>query len=178
MLWGGTWSDGKLVTRIGKNSFCVTTVLKTLVHFGAPKNILVHGKPHLGTDRLVPLLRNFRQYLRELGVVVKFGTRVDDLLVEGAHVVGIGVSDSLGNVESTSLELGYDAVVLAVGHSARDTYQMLLSHNVDMVQKDFAVGLRVEHPQELINSIQVRNIGVFFGHTASLRNDKTSLLLV
>ncbi|XP_027176505.1 uncharacterized protein LOC113775716 [Coffea eugenioides] len=150
----GTWSDGKLVTRIGKNSYSVTTVLKTLIHFGAPKNILVHGKPHLGTDRLVPLLRNFRQYLQELGVIVKFGTRVDDLLVEGAHVVGISVSDSIGNLESTSLKLGFDAVVIAVGHSARDTYQMLLSHNVDMVQKDFAVGLRVEHPQELINSIQ------------------------
>ena len=64
---------------------------------------------------------------------------MDDLLVEGAHVVGISVSDSIGNLESTSLKLGFDAVVIAVGHSARDTYQMLLSHNVDMVQKDFAV---------------------------------------
>ncbi|KAL3535146.1 hypothetical protein ACH5RR_003607 [Cinchona calisaya] len=150
----GTWSDGKLVTRIGKNSYSIMTVLKTLVHFGAPKSILVYGKPHLGTDRLVPLLRSFRQYLQELGVNIKFGTRVNDLLVEGAHVVGVGVSDSVNNLESASLELGYDAVVLAVGHSARDTYQMLLSHNVDMVQKDFAVGLRIEHPQELINGIQ------------------------
>ncbi|XP_011083935.1 uncharacterized protein LOC105166324 isoform X2 [Sesamum indicum] len=119
----GTWSDGKLVTRIGRNNSSVLTVMKTLVHFGAPCSILVDGKPHLGTDRLVPLLRNFRGYLQELGVTIRFGTRVDDLLVK-------------------------------VGHSARDTYHMLLSHNVDVVRKDFAVGLRIEHPQELINNIQ------------------------
>lgn len=71
MLWGGTWSDGKLVTRIGRNSDSVLAVMKTLVHFGAPENILIDGKPHLGTDRLVPLLRNFRQNLQDLGVSIK-----------------------------------------------------------------------------------------------------------
>ncbi|KAI3444043.1 hypothetical protein Pfo_000708 [Paulownia fortunei] len=150
----GTWSDGKLVTRIGRNNSSVLTVLKTLVHFGAPCSILVDGKPHLGTDRLIPLLRNFRRYLQELGTTIRFGTRVDDLLVKGEHVVGVQISDSRGSFESSCQKLGYDAVVLAVGHSSRDTYQMLLSHNVDVVQKDFAVGLRIEHPQELINNIQ------------------------
>ncbi|CAI9098762.1 OLC1v1035461C1 [Oldenlandia corymbosa var. corymbosa] len=150
----GTWSDGKLVTRIGKNSSSVLAVLETLVNFGAPKSILISGKPHLGTDKLVPLLRNFRNYLQELGVTIRFGTRVDDLLVEGAQVMGVRVSDSVSNPSSTGLKLPFDAVVLAVGHSARDTYQMLLCHDVEMVRKDFAVGLRVEHPQELINSIQ------------------------
>ncbi|XP_059285719.1 uncharacterized protein LOC132039199 [Lycium ferocissimum] len=151
----GTWSDGKLVTRIGRNSGSVLAVLETLVCFGAPQKILVDGKPHLGTDKLVPLLQNFRRYLEELGVAVKFGTRVDDLLVKDKHVVGVKVSDSRDNSShSMSQQLGYDAVVLAVGHSARDTYQMLLSHGVSLVEKDFAVGLRVEHPQELINSIQ------------------------
>ncbi|CAI9765760.1 unnamed protein product [Fraxinus pennsylvanica] len=150
----GTWSDGKLVTRIGKNNSSVMAVLETLVHFGAPSSILVDGKPHLGTDRLIPLLRNFRRHLQELGVTIRFGTRVDDLIVEGERVVGVKVSDSGCSSESSSQKLGYDAVFLAVGHSARDTYQMLLSHNVDVVQKDFSVGLRVEHPQELINSIQ------------------------
>ncbi|KAL3824657.1 hypothetical protein ACJIZ3_020686 [Penstemon smallii] len=150
----GTWSDGKLVTRIGRNNSSVLTVLKTLVQFGAPNSILVDGKPHLGTDRLIPLLRNFRQYLQELGVTIRFGTRVDDLLVKGEHVVGVKISDSKGNIESSCQKLEYDAVVLAVGHSARDTYQMLLSHNVDVSRKDFAVGLRIEHPQELINNIQ------------------------
>lgn len=151
MFRRGTWSDGKLVTRIGKNSSAVVAVLKTLVQFGAPDNILVYGKPHLGTDRLVPLLKNFRQYLQALGVNIMFGKRVDDLIVEGVNVVGVKVFDS---VNEASRHLDCDAVVLAVGHSARDTYEMLLSHNVNLVQKDFAVGLRIEHPQALVNSIQ------------------------
>ncbi|KAL4654421.1 hypothetical protein ACB092_01G377000 [Castanea dentata] len=150
----GTWSDGKLVTRIGRNSGSVQAVMKTLVHFGAPKNILIDGKPHLGTDRLIPLLRNFRQHLQGLGVTIKFGTRVDDLLVEDGHVVGVRVSDSRDKLQFNSQKLGYDGVVLAVGHSARDIYQMLLSHNMVLIPKDFAVGLRIEHPQELINRIQ------------------------
>ncbi|GFP94813.1 uncharacterized protein cbei_0202 [Phtheirospermum japonicum] len=154
----GTWSDGKLVTRIGRNNSSVLTVLKTLVRFGAPCSILVDGKPHLGTDRLVPLLRNFRRYLQELGVNIRFGTRVDDLLVKGERVVGVKISDSRGSSMSGCETLESDAVVLAVGHSARDTCQMLLSHNVDVVRKDFSVGLRVEHPQELINDIQKAHI--------------------
>ncbi|KAK9697443.1 hypothetical protein RND81_08G038000 [Saponaria officinalis] len=150
----GTWSDGKLVTRIGKNSDSVQAVLRTLVHFGAPNSILVDGKPHLGTDRLVPLLRSFRQHLQALGVSIKFGTRVDDILVEGSTVKGVKISDVTKTPPIHSDELRHDAVVLAVGHSARDVYQMLLSHNVHLVPKDFAVGFRIEHPQQLINSIQ------------------------
>lgn len=154
MLWRGTWSDGKLVTRIGRNSNSVLSVLKTLVNFGAPENILFDGKPHLGTDRLVPLLRNFRQHLQRLGVDIRFGTRVDDLLVENGNVVGVEVYESGSNSKFNSQKLGCDAVVLAVGHSARDIYQMLLSHNTILVPKEFSVGLRIEHPQELINGIQ------------------------
>ncbi|XP_076910870.1 uncharacterized protein LOC143568652 [Bidens hawaiensis] len=150
----GTWSDGKLVTRIGRNSGSVLSVMKTLVRFGAPESILIDGKPHLGTDRLIPLLRNFRQHLQDLGVNIRFGTRVDDLIVENGHVVGVNVSDSSGRLQFSSEKLGFDAVVLGVGHSARDVYQMLLSHNMELIPKDFAVGLRVEHPQELINIIQ------------------------
>ncbi|KAK9078843.1 hypothetical protein SSX86_002901 [Deinandra increscens subsp. villosa] len=150
----GTWSDGKLVTRIGRNSGSVLSVMKTLVRFGAPESILIDGKPHLGTDRLIPLLRNFRQHLQDLGVNIRFGTRVDDLIVENGQVVGVNVSDSSGRLQFCSEKLGFDAVVLAVGHSARDVYQMLLSHNMELIPKDFAVGLRVEHPQELINTIQ------------------------
>ncbi|KAJ4845819.1 hypothetical protein Tsubulata_008228 [Turnera subulata] len=150
----GTWSDGKLVTRIGRNSDSVLAVMNTLVHFGAPESILVDGKPHLGTDRLVPLLRNFRQHLQNIGVSIRFGTRVDDLMIENARVVGVKVSDSSGRLQLDSQKLECDAVVLAVGHSARDIYHMLLSHNIDLVPKDFAVGLRIEHPQQLIDSIQ------------------------
>lgn len=160
MLWGGTWSDGKLVTRIGRNSNSVLAVMNTLVHFGAPAKILVDGKPHLGTDRLIPLLRNFRQHLQRLGVTIKFGTRVDDLLIENARIVGVKVSDSKDNSQSDIQKLGFDAAILAVGHSARDIYQMLLSHNINLVPKDFAVGLRIEHPQELINSIQYSELAM------------------
>ncbi|CAK9170162.1 unnamed protein product [Ilex paraguariensis] len=179
----GTWSDGKLVTRIGRNSdsvladrfllasfqfYCLyglvpIQVMKTLVHFGAPENILVDGKPHLGTDRLIPLLQNFRRHLEGLGVTIRFGTRVDDLLVEDKCVVGVEVSDSEDNLKVNTQKLGYDAVVLAVGHSARDIYQMLLSHNANLVPKDFSVGLRIEHPQELINNIQVGRLLHPFG---------------
>ncbi|XP_078173443.1 FAD/NAD(P)-binding oxidoreductase family protein [Carex rostrata] len=152
----GTWSDGKLVTRIGRNSDSVQAVLRTLVQFGAPPNILVDGKPHLGTDKLVPLLRNFRHYLLDLGVDIKFNTRLDDLVVENNQVKGVVVSNSKNEPgrSSDQEKLLFDAVVLAVGHSARDVYNMLLQHNIEMVPKIFAVGLRIEHPQELINSIQ------------------------
>ncbi|KAE9462545.1 hypothetical protein C3L33_05536, partial [Rhododendron williamsianum] len=137
-----------------ESNFCFGEVMKTLVTFGAPENILFDGKPHLGTDRLVPLLRNFRQHLQRLGVDIRFGTRVDDLLVENGNVVGVEVSDSRSNLKFNSQKLGCDAAVLAVGHSARDIYQMLLSHDTILVPKEFAVGLRIEHPQELINGIQ------------------------
>ncbi|KAL5232122.1 hypothetical protein ABZP36_030898 [Zizania latifolia] len=150
----GTWSDGKLVTRIGRNTDGVQAVMKTFVHFGAPPNILVDGKPHLGTDKLIPLLWNFRHHLEELGVTIRFNTRVDDLIVEGGQVKGVIVSDSRLQLGSVNQTLSFDAVVLAVGHSARDTYSMLLRHNVAMNPKSFAVGLRIEHPQELINNIQ------------------------
>ncbi|XP_038979289.1 uncharacterized protein Cbei_0202-like, partial [Phoenix dactylifera] len=120
-------------------------VMKTLVQFGAPPNILVDGKPHLGTNRLVPLLRNFRQHLKELGVDIKFGTRLNDLIVQNKQVLGVKVCDARHGPGYDDKKLSCDAVVLAVGHSARDVYPMLLEHNV---------GLRIEHPQELINSIQ------------------------
>ncbi|XP_068462961.1 uncharacterized protein [Phaseolus vulgaris] len=151
----GTWSDGKLVTRIGRNSGSVLAIMKTLVQFGAPEQILIDGKPHLGTDKLVPLLRNFRQHLQDLGVTIKFGTRVDDLVIKDGHVLGVMVSESADKSCLTSTKMEYDAVILAVGHSARDTYEVLHAHNVELIPKDFAVGLRIEHPQELINSIQV-----------------------
>ncbi|XP_057431501.1 uncharacterized protein LOC130724315 isoform X2 [Lotus japonicus] len=150
----GTWSDGKLVTRIGRNSGSVLAVMRTLVQFGAPKQILIDGKPHLGTDRLVPLLRNFRRHLQDLDVAIKFGTRVDDLVINDGHVLGVMASESTDQSRLRSQKMEFDAVILAVGHSARDMYQTLLTHNVELVPKDFAVGFRIEHPQELINSMQ------------------------
>jgi uncharacterized FAD-dependent dehydrogenase len=93
-------------------------------------------------------------FIFRLQVNIIFNTRVDDLVVEGGQVKGVVVSDSRLQLGSPNQTLSFDAVVLAVGHSARDTYSMLLRHNVDMHPKSFAVGLRIEHPQELINDIQ------------------------
>ncbi|KAL5191406.1 Uncharacterized protein HKD37_04G010686 [Glycine soja] len=135
----GTWSDGKLVTRIGRNSGSVLAVMRTLVHFGAPKQILIDGKPHLGTDRLVPLLRNVRQHLQDLGVTIKFGTKVDDLVIKDRHVLGVMVSESADKLHLTSQKMEYDAVILAVGHSARYIYEVLLAHNVELIPKDFTL---------------------------------------
>ena len=139
----GTWSDGKLVTRIGAGE--VRTVLETLHEFGAPDRILVDAKPHLGTDKLVKLIRTFRETLEAMGVHILYGTRVDDIIVTD------GV---LGALETTAGRLDFDRAVLALGHSSRDLYTTLLARGVEIVPKPFAVGFRIEHPQALINHCQ------------------------
>lgn len=142
----GTWSDGKLTTRIGRNSDPVRAVLNTLYRFGAPESVLVSGKPHLGTDRLVRVLKAFREYLISLGCEVRFGCRVEDLVVRSGRVAGVQLAD--GSTIAAS------KVVLAPGHSARDLYRMVLRHDVSITPKAFAMGFRIEHPQQLINSLQ------------------------
>jgi uncharacterized FAD-dependent dehydrogenase len=162
----GTWSDGKLTTRIGRNSDAVRHVLETLVDFGAPSNILLEGAPHLGTDNLVRLLRNMRNHLRELGGQVLFGSKMTDLIIEGGSVVGVkyetqpsgerhkhGESSTPPVLEDRGTLLG-DAVILATGHSARDVYERLHEAGVQLEPKGFAVGFRIEHPQRIINKIQ------------------------
>lgn len=184
----GTWSDGKLTTRIGKNSEDVRQVLETLVAHGAPESILVAGKPHLGTDRLVRILKTLREKLVESGAQFYFGSTVTDVLVEDGHVQGVTVSPSApstrrrrpgatgsgeGAMEARAPHdmSGSDSglaentvmkakrVVLAVGHSARLLYDRLLGHGVHIESKPIAVGFRVEHPQELINGIQYGEFG-------------------
>ncbi len=140
----GTWSDGKLTTRIGAPQ--VRFVLETLVEMGAPSRILIDGKPHLGTDRLVALLKTMRAALIEHGAEVRFGVRVEDLAVSGGRVVGVKLSD--GEV------IDADRVVLAAGHSARALLEALAARGVAMSPKAFAVGFRVEHPQQAIDAIQ------------------------
>lgn len=142
----GTFSDGKLTTRI--NSGWHRTVLETFVECGAPERILIEAKPHLGTDILHTVLINLRQKLIKLGVQIRFNTCLESLQIEKGRVVA-GV---FGDDESPC-----DSLVLAPGHSARDTYSMLEESGVQMEAKPFAIGLRVEHPRELINKIQ-------FGH--------------
>lgn len=146
----GTWSDGKLTTRIGRNSGPVRTVLQTLVDYGAPSNILVEGAPHLGTDNLVRLLRNLRNDLVRLGGTIHFGHQVTRFLVKDGTAIGVEYT-AAGGKKGT---LYADAVIVAAGHSARDVYELLQTAGAQLEPKGFAVGYRVEHPQALINRLQ------------------------
>ena len=140
----GTYTDGKLYTRI-KHPF-LRHVLHTFVRFGARDDILVDAHPHLGTDKLVRIVRNMRHKLIELGVDYRFETRVDDLLIVNGNVAGVRINN--GD------EIGATQVVLATGHSARDTFERLQQLGIHMQAKAFAVGVRAEHPQALIDHIQ------------------------
>jgi uncharacterized FAD-dependent dehydrogenase len=165
----GTWSDGKLTTRIGRNSRRVRRVLETLVQYGAPPRILMDGAPHLGTDALVRLLRNLRADLQRMGGEIRFGCKAKDILWNDNNdgndhhkrvVKGVVYeSSSMMNPNGTSLSeeehmIECDALVFATGHSARDTYENLHSAGIPLEPKGFAVGFRVEHPQRLINEMQ------------------------
>ena len=152
----GTWSDGKLTTRIGRNAGPVRQVLETLVQYGAPPEILVEGAPHLGTDNLVRLLRRMREELVEKGVEIRFGTKVTELILEEGAVQGVAW-ESVDKENSKMAETGRlmgNAVVLATGHSSRETYEQLHASGVKLESKGFAMGFRVEHPQKLITKIQ------------------------
>lgn len=140
----GTWSDGKLTTRIGASQ--VRFVLETLVEMGAPERILLDGKPHLGTDKLIALLKKLRAAMMAQGADIRFGCRVTRLLLEGGEVRGV----VLGDGERVEAE----HVVLAAGHSSRALVGTLLSQGVAVERKAFAVGFRVEHPQQTINTMQ------------------------
>ena len=140
----GTFSDGKLTTRL--NHPWTSFVLQTLVECGAPPEILVQAKPHVGSDRLRLILINLRRRLESLGVVLRYRCRLDGLLT-----VSGGIRGALLNGGE---EILCSSLVLAPGHSARDTYEMLQRTGVRLDVKPFAVGVRVEHPSELINRIQ------------------------
>jgi uncharacterized protein len=142
----GTYSDGKLYTRSHKRGD-VRDVLELLHQHGAPADILVDARPHIGSNKLPKVITALRERLSEHGVQFRFGARV----------VGIG-RDAQGAARSVQLadgsELLGEAVVLATGHSARDVYELLDQAGVRLVSKGFALGVRIEHPQPLINAIQ------------------------
>ena len=142
----GTWSDGKLTTRIGRNSDAVRSVLSALVAFGAPPNILVDGKPHLGTDRLVRLLRSLRERLQARGCLIRWGCRVESLRVANGALAALRLADGE--------EVKCARCVLAVGHSARALYETLLDSGVAIEPQGTAVGFRVEHPQAMVDAAQ------------------------
>ena len=142
----GTFSDGKLNTLVKDSQGRNTEVLNIFVRAGAPEEILYVQKPHLGTDQLVEIVKNIRNYIEEHQGEVRFRSKVTDLLIEEGKVRGVVVN---GQEEILS-----PFVVLAVGHSARDTFSLLEKRNINMEPKAFAVGLRAEHPQTMINLYQ------------------------
>ena len=138
----GTFSDGKLNTAVKDPSGRIRFVLETFAKFGAQSDILIDNKPHIGTDVLCSVITNMRKYLEEKGCKFKFETQVSDFRIE---------NNSIYSVICNKEEIRCDAVVLAIGHSARDTFQKLYDLKVPMSSKNFAVGFRVEHPQKMIN---------------------------
>lgn len=144
----GTFSDGKLNTlvkdKFGRNRF----VLETFVKFGAPEEILYINKPHIGTDILCNVVKNMREEIIRLGGDVRFGTCLTDIIICDGKVASIEIN----NDEILSC----DTLILAPGHSSRDTFSMLEKRKVYMEAKAFAVGLRVQHPQTMINLSQYK----------------------
>jgi uncharacterized FAD-dependent dehydrogenase len=142
----GTFSDGKLTC--GKRHDKIAVVLETLHRFGAPDTILYDGKPHIGTDRLVVVLRNIRKHLLDRGAEMRYRAKVVDVLREGEG----------GPLRALLLDGGEevpcDAAIFALGHSARDTVEALLARGVAMSAKAFAMGVRIEHPQDDVDRIQ------------------------
>ncbi|MCB9586259.1 MAG: FAD-dependent oxidoreductase [Polyangiaceae bacterium] len=142
----GTYSDGKLYTRSHKRG-SVRDVLELLTLHGAPEDILTEARPHIGSNKLPRVVTRLRERLEEVGVQFRFGARVVDL-ARGPDGAVRGVRLASGE------ELSCERVVLATGHSAADVYEMLAELGVPLEPKSFAVGVRIEHPQALINRIQ------------------------
>jgi uncharacterized FAD-dependent dehydrogenase len=141
----GTYSDGKLYTRSSKRG-PVDAVLRWLVAHGANPEILVETRPHVGSNRLPNIVTALRATLAAAGIEIRFGTRVDDLVVEGNAGAGVRIADD-GDIAAS-------AIVLATGHSARDVHALGRRAGLGLEAKAFAVGVRVEHPQPLIDRAQ------------------------
>ncbi|MCL2325049.1 MAG: hypothetical protein FWC40_00895 [Proteobacteria bacterium] len=146
----GTYSDGKLMTRT--KPIYIPHILTRLIALGADPNIAYESHPHVGTDRLSPILKALRQWLTERGTRYHFSQRIESLWIEHGACKGIVVGGQ---------KLAYDAVFLCVGHSADDVFEDLHAQGVALAPKPLAIGVRIEHPQALIDAIQY---GRFAGH--------------
>ncbi|MEI8267877.1 MAG: hypothetical protein WCI59_19280 [Betaproteobacteria bacterium] len=146
----GTFSDGKLWSQISDPRHLTRKVLEEFVQAGAPEEILYVSKPHIGTFRLVSMIEKMRAQIEALGGEIRFEQQVTDLLLED-HGGAEGQLQMRGLVLASGEELRTDHVVLAVGHSARDTFAMLHGRGVAMQAKPFSVGFRIEHPQGMID---------------------------
>ncbi len=147
----GTFSDGKLTT--GTNSPYIRKILADYVRFGAPENILVEHKPHIGTDHLKTVAYRLRNEVEHLGGTYRFKTQVTDLRIENGRITGVYAGEWIDT----------DCVIFAIGHSARDTFELLWNKGFVMEQKPFSVGVRIEHRQDMINQSQY---GAFARHKA------------
>ncbi len=147
----GTFSDGKLVTQIKDRENRCRKVLEELVSAGAPEEILYLSKPHIGTDCLVKVTANLTQAILSFGGEAHFESRVGDIIVENNEIRGVELE--------TGEKIASRCVILAIGHSARDTFEMLSHKGVPLEPKPFSVGLRIEHPQKMIDKVQYGKLG-------------------
>ena len=160
----GAFSDGKLNTR-SRNLFS-ETVLKDMVEFGVDESVVTFAKPHIGTDKLVLMLRQIRAEIVRLGGKIHFSTCLEDIEIKDGRICAIKLREipAYAGMTSANTEIAEshwkpcEALVLAVGHSARDIYQLLHAREVQLESKAFAMGVRVEHPQSLINMRQLGNV--------------------
>ena len=151
----GTYSDGKLYTRSTKRGD-INRILSLFVHFGADENILYEAHPHIGTNKLPAIITAMRKRIIDCGGEFHFGKKVIDFIIEKDKIKSVKTSD--GDI------VHGDSFILATGHSARDIFILLHKKNIEITAKGFALGVRIEHPQELINSIQ-------YGKNNSLDNN-------
>lgn len=154
----GTFSDGKLMTGIKKDAF-TARVLQELAAAGAPEEILYLAKPHIGTDKLAVVVRRIREKIISLGGEYRFENRLEDLIIRDGKLTGLKIAAPGGEI----YEQPADKLILAVGHSARDTFEMLHKNGVYIEQKPFSVGVRIEHVQKSVDAAQY---GSFAGHPA------------
>jgi len=140
----GSYSDGKIFSR-KKNTKVGTKVLETFVRFGAPSNILQRFKPHLGTDVLCEIVKNIRKYIISKGGEIYFSSKMTGLIIKNGKAEGV--------VINSEKEYFSSKIFLAIGHSARDTFEMLYAQKILIEQKPISVGVRIEHPVGLINKI-------------------------
>ncbi len=151
----GLFSDGKLYSQIKDPKFLGRKVMLEFVRAGAPGDILYLGRPHIGTFRLTGVVASMREQILALGGEVRFGSRVEDLLIEEGRIQGIRLA--------SGEHIAGRHVVLAPGHSARDVFRMLCARGVHLEPKPFSIGFRIEHPQSMIDRAR---FGLQAGHTA------------
>ena len=158
----GTFSDGKLWSQIKDPRHLGRKVMMEFVKAGAPAEILLVSKPHIGTFKLVKVVEHMREQIIALGGEVRFEQRVSDVLIEHGEIRGLTVQNLSNDVEgNTQYDMRADHVVLALGHSSRDTVAMLHARGVFMQAKPFSIGFRIEHPQGVIDRAR---LGQHAGH--------------